>query len=117
MSVFSVYLDSAGRIFSINPSDMSGNTGWIATTEEALTAHTGASIAEMMDNVSDNGAALYVFRDGFAYRRTDEEIAADTPEPPRPQPSTNDRLEALEAESIATMEAVAEVYEMMLGGM
>lgn len=113
----SIFTDSAGRILAANPSDMSGNTGWIVVTEEALTAHTGVSVAELLDNASANGAALYVFRDGFAEHRTAEEIEADTPRDTQEKPSDTARIEALEAESIATMEAVAEVYEMMLGGM
>lgn len=113
----SVYLDDSGRILALNPSDMSDNSGWIIIEEAALTAHTGAQLSDMMNGLTNaDGVALYEFRNGFAECRSKAAITADTPNAPR-QPSEAERLDALEAESLATMEAVAEVYEMIVGGM
>ncbi len=113
----SVFLDDSGRILALNLSDMSGNSGWITVEESALAAHTGAQLSNMMNDLTNaDGVALYEFRDGFAERRSEAAITADTPNVSR-QPSESERLDTLEAESLATMEAVAEVYEMIVGGM
>lgn len=112
----SVYQDDSGRILALSLSDLSGNSGWITAEETALTAHTGAQLDDMLNGLTNaDGVALYEFRDGFAERRSEEAISADAPNAPR-QPSEGERLDTLEAESLATMEAVAEVYEMIVGG-
>ena len=63
--------DDAGRVLAINENDMTGNSGWRGTTEEALGL---SAVDELRD---DRGAALYELHDGAAAPRSDADRQAD----------------------------------------
>lgn len=94
----SVCADDHSRLIAINPSDMSGNTGWIFADEDRLTAHTGVTIDVMFGTLQDaRGSALYKWVDDYAELRTPEEMAADAPEDMPPEPSEAERFDQIEA--------------------
>lgn len=95
MRVF-IVTDAENRITGINPNDMSGNTGWIETTDTALTSHTGVSYDEMFSRLSEEHEVfLYKFMDGYGEHRTAEEIAADIAAIPPPEPTPQEQTDAL----------------------
>ncbi|MCE5343873.1 MAG: hypothetical protein LLF96_09895 [Eubacteriales bacterium] len=80
---FSICVDTRGRILGLNPADMTGNTGWISVSEEALTQRIGMDTAALSDALIDeNGAPRYLFADGYACARTPEDRAADAQDAP-----------------------------------
>lgn len=98
MRVF-VMTDAESRITGVNPNDMSGNSGWIETTDTALTAHTGVGYDDMFSRLSEeHGVSLYKFMDGYGVHRTAEEIAADIAAIPPPEPTPQDDTDALLAD-------------------
>lgn len=98
MRVF-IMTDAESRITGMNPNDMSGNSGWIETTDAALTSHTGVSYDNMFSRLSEeHGVSLYKFVDGFGEHRTAEEIAADIAAIPAPEPTPQDDTDALLAD-------------------
>ena len=68
-----VLTDGAGRVMALNPNDMSGNSGWSETTEEALGLTADADLHD------DRGAALYALQDGAAVPRSAAEREMDWP--------------------------------------
>lgn len=65
------YTDEKNRVFGLNRSNMSGNTGWVET---ATTLTVDARL------VTEKGACLYKVQDGVVVSRTKEEIEADEAE-------------------------------------
>lgn len=60
------------------PSNLVGTTGWVASDEEHISSHLDTSYREVFCNLAnENGIPLYKLVDGFAERRTAEEIAED----------------------------------------
>ena len=59
---------------------------------------------------TNDGVPRYKLVDGKAVERTVEEIEADRPKPPTPQPTVKDLQEQL----LQTQLALTEVYEMIL---
>ena len=107
MRVF-IMTDTESRITGMNPNDMSGNSGWVETTDAALTTHTGVNYNDMFSRLSEeHGVSLYKFVDGYGEHRTYEEIDADIaaipPVHPRPQDDT-DALLADHEERLIYME-------------
>ena len=98
MQVF-IVMGENNRITGINPNDMSGNSGWLETTDTALTTHIGVDYDEMFSRLSEeHGVALYKFVNGYGENRTAEEIAADITAIPAPEPTPQDDTDALLAE-------------------
>lgn len=90
--------DAEGRIIALNPNNMEGNTGWVATTDTALSEHTGIAYADMFDQLTEShGIPLYKMVDGYAENRTQEEIAADIAALPSPEENTPVTWDALAA--------------------
>jgi len=100
-----VYVDNQNRVMASNISDMNGNTGWHETKYP---------VPEVL--VDHRNIALYKWDGEMCIGRTAEEIEADVQPEPERQPTEAERLEALEAESVSTMLAITEVYELILGG-
>jgi hypothetical protein len=102
MQVF-IVMGENNRITGINPNDMSGNSGWLETTDTALTTRIGVDYDEMFSRLSEeHGVALYKFVNGYGENRTAEEIAADIAAIPVPQPSETEQLRTrvVELESV-----------------
>lgn len=97
--------DAEGRIVALNPNNMEGNSGWVATTDTALSEHTGVSYADMFNQLTEgHGIPLYKLVDGYAETRTAEEIAADLAAIPTPEetaPVTWDELAAAYQEGVS----------------
>lgn len=95
--VYSVSVDSAGRIIGLCPDDLSGG-GWIRAEDDRLTAHTGAAVEAMFSALEDaHGVARYKWVDGYAELRTPGEMAADSPDETPPEPSDAERFDQIEA--------------------
>ena len=74
--LISYCVDADGRITSLCPHDMAGNSDWYTSTVETL----GLGMdAELWD---DHGAAMYRLEDGVAVPRSEAERQADWPEEP-----------------------------------
>lgn len=103
-----VYVDEKGTVLALNASNMKGNTGWV----EAATTLT------VNNPISHDGASLYKVKDGVVVARSEEEMEGDKTDLPggSEEMDVEARVEALEQESISTMLAITEIYEMMLGG-
>lgn len=112
-----VFANENGEIISVSESTMAGNSGWSETTNTKLGAgiEGGYEALKSLLSTSDGVPRYLLTASGGAVARTQEAIAADTPAP-ESAPTYEQQLAALQVESAATMEAVAEVYEMMLGG-
>ena len=89
-----VYTDDRGCIYGINPNDMTGNTGWQEAEGVALTVDDAL--------FDEHGAALYKLENGAAVARTEAERRGDwmEDEAARQQPSTDERLDEIEAAMI-----------------
>ena len=106
MQVF-IVMGENNRITGINPNDMSGNSGWLETTDTALTTHIGVDYDEMFSRLSEeHGVALYKFVNGYGENRTAEEIAADIAAIPAPQPSETEQLRTRVVELKSVIDAL-----------
>lgn len=80
------YVDDQGRLLGLNEADMSGNSGWMPV----------ATVLTVSDPLTDDhGAALYKVVNGTVQERSQQEREADWPEPTPPQPTVDDKIEAL----------------------
>ena len=74
----SILSDTDDRVVALCMDDLTGNTGWNRVDDSRITDHTGKTLSEIYDNLSnDKGVPLYKFVDGYVENRTPEEIAAD----------------------------------------
>lgn len=94
-----VLSDSEGRILGLTQEEIGGTTGWVETSREALTVHTGKTIPEMMDGLmTPDGIPQYKLVGEYAELRTQEEISADI----QPQEQTPTQLDRIEAQTLYT---------------
>lgn len=107
-----IQIDEQYRIITINSSAFLDNTeSWIKIDEG-----TGDKYHHAQGNYFDKpiyteqGVPRYKLVDGKAVERTSEEIEADKPELPLPQPTVKELQEQL----LQTQLALTEIYEMML---
>lgn len=101
--VYSISVDSAGRIDGICPDDLSGAPGW-ARIETDLTPR-----SELFDA---RGLSLYKIVGGAILARTQEEIDADAPAKEPRELTESERLDEIEAALIE----VAALAAMAAGG-
>lgn len=95
--VYSVSVDSAGRIIGLCPDDLSGG-GWIRAEDDRLTARTGAAVETMFSALEDaHGVARYKWVEGYAESRTPEEMASDVLESVPQEPTSEERFDQIEA--------------------
>lgn len=95
--------DDAGRVLALNPNDMTGNSGWSGTTEEAL------GLAADADLHDAHGAALYELQDGAAVLRDEAARQADWMVEEAPAPASDDipgRVSVLEEDTATLTDAV-----------
>jgi hypothetical protein len=112
MTVIWAYTDEQSNILAFNHNNMDGNSGWTALPRERMTAHTGLTIAEVMDSVSADGVAQFAIRDGFVEFRSKSEMDADRQSEVRPAQTIASRVETLEKSNAELAEAV----DMILSG-
>lgn len=84
--MMSICTDAQGRVTGVCPDNLTGGNGW-TWMDTDLTPHT-----ELYDA---NGVPLYKIVDGTIVQCTPQEIAADTPEPEEPAPSSEELLQTL----------------------
>ena len=84
--LISYCVDADGRITSLCPHDMAGNSDWYTSTVETL----GLGMdAELWD---DHGAAMYRLEDGVAVPRSEAERQADWLTEEEPEPTEAEQL-------------------------
>ena len=93
------YVDSEGRLFGLNDSDMSGNSGWMQVN---------TSLSADAPLTDDHGAALYKVVGSTVQERSKQEREADWPPEPTPVPTINERFTFIED---CLMELSEEVYK------
>lgn len=107
-----VKTDSQNRIIVVNSSEFLAETkGWTKIDEGFGDKyhHAQGNYFEKPIYTLD-GVARYKLVDGKPQERSSEEIEADKPKPPEPQPTVAELMEQLTQTQIA----LTEVYEMML---
>ena len=107
-----VRTDAQNNIIAINSSVFLDNTeSWIKI-DEGLGDRFHHAQNHYLDKsiYTADGVPRYKLVDGKAVERTSEEIEADKPELPKPQPTVKELQEQL----LQTQLALTEVYEMML---
>ena len=96
----SICTDAQGRVTGICPDNLTGGTGW-AWIETDFTPD---------DNLTDErGISLYKMVDGVVSARTEEEVEADVPVPEKPTPTSDERMDQVEA-------ALIELAAIVTGG-
>lgn len=89
-----IFVDEKNRVMAMNPTDMSGNTGWTPMPENL----TGKTEEELFDRLHEqHGIPMYKVEDGAMIERTAEEIAADISAIPMPEENTPVTWDALAA--------------------
>lgn len=95
-----ILTDDRGCVLALNPNDMTGNSGWIGSTVEAL----GLSVdADLHDQ---NGAALYKLIDGAAVQRDIAERQGDWGDAESPALPIEERVDVLEEDTATLSDAV-----------
>lgn len=110
-----VFADDQNRIIGINSSAfISADTaGWTKIDEGLGDKYHHAQNHYLDKSIyTADGVPRYKLADGKAVERTEEEINADKPKPPKPQPTVKELQEQL----LQTQLALTEIYEMMLAG-
>lgn len=109
-----VKIDEQNRIIVINSNAFLNDTeSWIKIDEGIGDKYHQAQGNYLDKSIyTDDGVPRYKLVDGKPVERTSEEIEADKPEPPAPQPTVQELQEQL----TQTQLALTEVYEMILAG-
>ena len=74
-----VCIDDRERIIAINTNDMSGNNGWVMTTDADLTRDIDVGVETFIARMTtSDGVPRFVFVSGSASERSQEDIDTDT---------------------------------------
>jgi hypothetical protein len=95
-----ILTDDRGCVLALNPNDMTGNSGWIGSTVEAL----GLSVDS--DLHDQNGVALYKLIDGAAVPRDLAERQGDWGGVESPALPIEERVDVLEEDTATLSDAV-----------
>ena len=112
-----VQVDSGQRILEYSCHEFVDSLdGWVETSEAVFgnIGHAHHQIVILTQNARDEqGIPLYKLADGSIAERSSEEIEADIAALPPVKP---DEVTLLRAQLLSTQDAVASLYEMLIGG-